>query len=154
MSDLVSQGGKLVVRDGKLGTGQACCCDCCTHVFELDCLADFFAEPGDRAFLTTIEIPPGVGTPAKVKMVGTVDDVLLKDDEPWPPGTEEDAEAYSFDYEWLESNPTFTIEALDTRGDNLGFIEVSIYITCETGDFSVLCEPGDPPVDLPCNPLP
>ncbi len=26
MSDLVSQGGKLVVRDGKLGTGQGCCC--------------------------------------------------------------------------------------------------------------------------------
>ncbi len=150
MSDLVSQDGKLVVRDGKLGTGQACCCGCCQKIYFVDCLFEG-ANAGDRAVLNTITIPSRISLPAKIRMVGTVDDVLLKDGEPWPPGTAEDAAAYSFDYTWTEENRSFTIEVLDTEFVNIGLIDTYIYITCEGGDFSEPdCDPDNSPEELPC----
>jgi hypothetical protein len=53
--------------------------------------------------------------------VGGVDDVLLKDGSPWPPGSDPNGPSYGYNYTWLENNRTFTLAAKDTRGGNIGW---------------------------------
>ena len=52
---------------------------------------------------------------------GGVDDVLLKDGSPWPPGTDSNSPGYRYTYNWIENNRTFTLAAKDTRGVNIGW---------------------------------
>lgn len=94
------------------------------------------AFPGDRAFKKTITIPNNFSLPAKVRIVGSVDDLLVKDNVPWPPGTPaQPPRPYDINYEWLENNRTFTLEAVDVNGTDIR-LEIDVCITCKNGDFS------------------
>ena len=128
--------GSLINKGGKLGNSEKCCCDCCVKCYSFDCAQLGAAAPGDRAFKKTITIPANFSLPAKVRINGAVDDVLLKDDQPWPPGTLPNSPAYAINnFEWLEDNRTFTLEVVDTQGANIG-LTIDICITCRGYDFT------------------
>jgi hypothetical protein len=79
------------------------------------------AVVGDIDFETVITIPAQFSLPVVVSINGGVDDVLLKDGVPWPPGTDPNAPAYAYSYNWIENNRTFTLAAKDTRTVNIGW---------------------------------
>ena len=156
MVSFAIQGGSLILKDGKLLIGDPSCCCCCKRVYHVDCVLGG-ANPGDIIAETTVTIPNNFNLPAKVQIVGTVDDVLLKDNQPWPPGRTLNDVAYAFDHTWLENNRSFIIAARDTAGGSIGLLNVYIYITCENGNFSLAtdCDSQNPielyTVECPAN---
>lgn len=113
-----SAGGPLVLSP-KPGGSEPCCCNNCKTCFKFK--RDRFGNvtPGTVEHYQTFTAPDDLTPPYKVHISGGVDDVLLKDGQPWPPGTDPNAPAYGFDYTWTESNTSFELAAKDTKGGNI-----------------------------------
>jgi hypothetical protein len=101
------------------------------------------ATVGDIDFETVIAIPPQFSLPVVVSINGSVDDVLLKDGVPWPPGTDSNSAGYAYSYNWIENNRTFTLAAKDTRGVNIGHYTSNCYM-CEVDSDCPECPTTEP----------
>lgn len=133
----------LLIKDGKLLLGksdtEACCCDCktCFHYIRATL---FTAKPGQISHRQTFTAPDWLTPPYTVTIVGGVDDVLLKDGEPWPPGADPDAPAHGFNYSWTEDNSSFELAAKDTKGANIA-IEATVCFMPLDSNPTTQCEP-------------
>jgi hypothetical protein len=133
-------GGPLVLSP-KPGGSEPCCCGCKTcFKFKRDRFGS--TTPGDIDWRQTFTAPIDLTPPYSVNVDGSVDDVLLKDGQPWPPGTDPNAPAYGFNYTWTENNPSFELAAKDTKGGNIRI------------DVTVCFMPlnNDPATTTPCAP--
>jgi hypothetical protein len=148
MSPLYLYNGELLVSNNALAVSANCCCDKCMVCYcycdTNGCGDDPVATPGQKYFPVTVTVPEIFDLPVKVTAVGSVDDVFVLDGDgsvfgqdptPWS-GTG----AHDFNYEWIQNDRTFTIEALDTRASCVG-IQFTLCIMPINSNPTELCEP-------------
>jgi hypothetical protein len=123
----ISNNSALVISKS---TAEPCCCeDCkiCFYFSAYDGCRD--TTLGNKKYQKTITVPARFKLPVKVVADGGVDDVFMLDGDgsvfgqnPALSGTG----AHNFSYEWVQTNRTFTVEALDTYGACTGIT----YLIC------------------------
>lgn len=108
------------------------------------------AYPGQISYTTTVTVPAQFSLPVKIKLVGGVDDVLLKDGEPWPPGTDTNSPAYGYDYTWIENNRSFTLASRDTMGGNIGWSATAYFSDTNVDiELAEICPENTTPTPTP-----
>lgn len=147
MSPLYLYNGQLLVSNNALAAGANCCCDKCMVCY---CFCDTNkcsspeAIPGQKYFLVTFTVPEIFDLPVKVTAVGGVDDVFVLDGDGsvfgQDPAPNTGTGAHAFNYEWIQNDRTFTIEALDTRASCVG-INYTLCIMPINSNPIELCEP-------------
>lgn len=124
-----------------------CCCNqCkyCVYFSQYDNCSDTIN--GNRKYQKTITVPAALALPVKVVATGSADDIFMLDGDGSVFGQDPrfgiGTPAHSYTYTWTQTNRTFTVEALDTRGYCTGITYTICMMPLDADPGTTeLCEP-------------